>query len=306
MTSGTQNGYAGGLVVRNRGETSTTNALNPLLSQPTDLTITRDATGGTVTAAVIVRGLDGSITSPNATLQLGTGSHGASFFNDDATFITGTTNGKGTLSSDGGNKKIRNTTALLTTGAVNLAVSKGIIATPQPFDTSACKCDFMTFGYWQTTITEDPGHHHHGGHKMDIITQAPWVAGQVAAAAQLPNTQSATYKGVMLGQAQNAGGSIRNVTGSYDSSWSFAARVGSFNASFDNRSYTGGIVTTPGSGGASFVGGITGGGNVGSVSGSFFTSPGQAPGSIPAGQAGKFGITGPGYVAGGVFAGSKQ
>jgi hypothetical protein len=292
-TTQTLQGFVGGLIVDTDDGRSTTRAPLAIYSKPGDLTINKDATTGKVTATIIVRGVDGTIYSPtNATINLGTGYHGNSFFQDDLTFVTGTTNGTGTLTRNGvpvGN--FSNTTALFTTAATP--------GTPTPFvGPGSCKCDFLTFGYWQTMATDNQHGDRLGGDKA-IITQAPWVAGLVAT--QLPNTGSASFSGIMQGQAQNYGGAVRNVQGSYGMNYSWAAGVGSFNASFDSRSYAGGVA---GTGGANFAGAFVGGNRIGTLGGAFNTSP--AAGGAVVGQSGTFGINGPGYAASGIFAGAKN
>jgi hypothetical protein len=290
-TTQTLQGFVGGLAVVTDDDRSPPTTTRAIYSKPGDLTINKDASTSKVTATVIVRGLDGAIYSPtNATLNLGTGISGNSFFQDDLTFVTGATNGTGTLTKNGVPiGTFDHTTALST-----------IAATPgAPFAVPAsCKCDFLTFGYWQTTAIDTQPGDRLGGDKA-IVTQAPWVAGLVAT--QLPNTGSASFSGTMLGQAQNAGGPIRNVQGSYGMTYSWGAGVGSFNASFDSRSYAGGVV---GTGGANFAGAFVGGNRVGALTGAFNTS--TAAGGAVVGQSGQFGILGPGYQASGVFGGAKN
>jgi len=77
----------------------------------------------------------------------------------------------------------------------------------------------------------------------------------------------------MYGQAQNAGGPIRNVGGSYGMNYSWQTGLGSFQASFDNRNYGGGVV---GTGGANFAGAFVGGNRIGTLAGAFNTSRPQA------------------------------
>jgi len=311
----TLKGFTGGLIVEstNGGRTSTTRAPTAIYARAGDLTIHTDATSTTpVTSTVIIRGIDGNIFSPtNAILSTGTPPHGNSFFQDDTTFVTGTTNGRGVLvPAHGAPSTIRNTTVLLSAAETANAVQQGLIPQPAAFTgAGTCSCDFLTFGYWQTTITEgNQGHdhhgwrghsesHHHGPTQTDIVTQAPWVAGLVAT--QLPNTGTASFSGAMYGQAQNAGGAIRNVGGSYGMTYNFAG-YGSFTASFDNRSYGGAVV---GTGGANFAGAFVGGNRVGTLAGAFNSA---TPGGPVVGQSGQFGINGPGYVASGIFAGAKQ
>jgi hypothetical protein len=292
-STGTLQGFVGGLAVVTDGEVSTTRAPSAIYSKPGDLTINKDATTGNVSATIIIRGIDGSIYSPtNATLNLGSGIQGNSFFQNDATFITGTTNGTGTLTRNGVPiANFSNTTALFTTAATS--------GTPTPFvGPGSCKCEFLTFGYWQTTATSNQPGDALGGDRA-IVTQAPWVAGLVAT--QLPNTGSASFSGIMQGQAQDAGSAIRNVQGSYGMNYSWGTGVGSLNASFDNRSYSGAVV---GTGGANFAGAFVGGNRVGTLAGAFNTSP--AAGGAVVGQSGQFGIVGPGYLANGIFAGAKN
>jgi hypothetical protein len=280
VTTGTQVGYVGGIVVRNGGETVLTNALGASDSTP-NLTITRDASGN-VSTTVIVRGLDGTLTSPNATLSFNSDSRG--FFQDDVTSTFGTTNGRGTLSPVPGHGTIRIHHNTSITPGVGIALS-------------SCTCDFLTFGLWSTTITE--GHHHHQ-HEIASITSAPWVTGQLAV--QLPNTQQATYTGPIIALAQDGSGSpIRLIGGSFTDTFSFASRSGNATAVLDGRTLSGsfGMTSTTGVG---FQGALSNGaGYTGTFGGSFVS--GQA-GSIPAGQIGAIKINGPtgsNYTAGGVF-----
>jgi len=261
-------------------------------AQPGDLKIKTDADNSTAKATIIIRGADGSITSPNATLHLGTGHHGVSFFQDDANFVTGTVNGRATIRDGETRIKARDTSALLTAAQVPGGSYVG----------TGCTCSFLTFGEWETTIT--PGRHGHHHHASAVVTQAPWVAGTVAT--QLPNTQSASFSGGMWGQAQNGNGPIRNVTGSFGLNYSWGSGSGSWNAQFDTRNYVG---TVNGTAGANFAGsGIpaTTGNNTMAVNGSFFTGPGAGGGVV--GVGGQFSATGPGnsYQASGVFGGAKH
>ena len=72
---------------------------------------------------------------------------------ESTVFVTGTTNGRGTLSPvpGRGTVDIRNTTAFITNGAVNQAVSQGVIAAPQPF-TGAAPCATATETYPATVM----------------------------------------------------------------------------------------------------------------------------------------------------------
>jgi hypothetical protein len=289
-TTQTQTGYVGGLIVVGRRGDEDDRSITAALSgaQPGDLKIKTDGDDSTAKAKIIIRGLDGSITSPSATLHLGTGHHGTSFFQDDANFVTGTTNGRATIRAGEATIRARDTSVLLTAAQVPGGSYVG----------TGCTCAFLTFGEWETAIT--PGHHHH--HVSAVVTQAPWIAGQVAT--QLPNTQSASFSGGMWGQAQNGNSAIQNVTGSFGLSYNWGAGSGAWNANFDNRTYVG---TVNGSGGANFGASsipATTGNNTMAVNGSFFTGPGA--GGAVVGVGGQFSATGNNYLASGVFGGSKR
>jgi len=146
--------------------------------------------------------------------------------------------------------------------------------------------------------------HQRGQHGHGVVTQAPWIAGTLAT--QLPNTQVASFSGGMWGQAQNAGSSIRNVTGTFGiNNYSFSAGSGQWVSAFDGVNYSGTVRGSPG--GATFSSSslpATTGYNTMSVNGSFFSSS-TSNGAV-AGVGGQFAAGGPGYVASGTFGGSKR
>jgi hypothetical protein len=183
---------------------------------------------------------------------------------------------------------------------VNLASSVPVLVQGTP---GACTCEFLTWGWWQTSINYTSGYR---AGQNDSVFQAPYVAGQLASSVQLPQTGTATYNGFMVGNVQN-GSQFYNAAGSYQSSWSFQNRVGSFNAAFDNRTYAGALIATPGTGGVSFGGAMvsTNGGQflTGTIAGSFFSGGGDAAKY----QAGAFSIgqNSSTYKASGIFAGQR-
>ena len=285
-TTQIQTGYVGGLIVASAGHHSVTAALSG--AQPGDLTINTDADTSKVTAKIIIRGLDGSVYSPSATLHLGVQPNSSSF-QDNANFFTGTSNGRATISAGEATIRARDTSVLWSAAQVPGGSYVG----------SNCTCDFLTFGEWETTIS--PGRHHHHGGPTAVVTQAPWVAGQVAT--QLPNTQSASFSGGMWGQAQNGNGPTRNVTGTFGMNYSWGPGTGTWNSQFDNRTYNGTVAGTGANFGSNNIAATTGTRTM-SVNGSFMTGPGAGGGVV--GVAGQFNAGGPGYQASGVFGGSKQ
>jgi hypothetical protein len=311
-TTQTLNGYASGLIVAYENNVltagnaignqdgSTTRTPEVLVSRPTDLTISTNAETGKATGTIVIRGLNGTVLSPVATLQLGTMQNNSqNFFTDNAHYAMSTSddpNRPSTLRVLINNVPLPNETQLVS-GAVNAASPHPVpvIGTP-----GACACEYLTWGWWQSII-DYTGNYRHG--QTDVISAAPYVAGTLANSVNMPQTGQATYTGFMVGNVQN-GADRYNAAGSYSSTWSFAARAGSFGGSFDNRTYTGAIVATPGTGGVSFVGGMVGsGGQVGTVAGSFFSAPGDAAKY----QAGSFAIgqNSSTYKASGVFAGQR-
>jgi FecR protein len=284
----TQNltGYVGGLlVITEHHHRSVTTALSD--ARPGDLTINTNADTSTVTSRIIFRGPDDSL---SVRLRLGTGRNGTSAFQDNLNFATATVNDRTTIRQGDERIRARDTSVLVTAAAVPGGSYVG----------TGCTCDFLTFGEWETVVTP----HQRGQHGHGIVTQAPWIAGTLAT--QLPNTQVASFSGGMWGQAQNAGGSIRNVTGTFGiNNYSFAAGSGQWVSAFDGRNYAGTVTGTPGGAhfGANSIPATTGY-NTMSVNGSFFSSP-TSNGGV-AGVGGQFAVGGPGYLASGTFGGSKR
>lgn len=110
-----------------------------------------------------------------------------------------------------------------------------------------------------------------------------------------------TYAGAMAGLVRN-NGRISVGTGTYSQAWSFGSNTGTTTANFNNSNYSG---TTNRNGNYGFNSSLSSTTNPGrnmSMTGAFL--PGQ--GDPTKNQAGVFTVNGPGYRAGGVFAGTKQ
>ena len=115
----------------------------------------------------------------------------------------------------------------------------------------------------------------------------------------MPQTGSATYAGIMLGNVQN-GNNAYVGGGTYNMGWNYAARAGTVGATFDGTNYGGLAVAQPGSGGVSFSGAFAGGGRVGALTGSFFGPQAQNQGG-----AFTIGTNSTSYKASGIFIGQK-
>jgi len=285
-TSRTVNGYAAGLITNSNGESSQTRT--PVLGPPTDLSITTDAStpqiAGTDTGTLIIRQFNNSVN----TLQLG-GTPATGVFADDKTYVMVTTD-----------DPARPSTIKVGSQTFTTTDSTALVANGPPGITSACTCDYLTWGLWATAIAYGAGPRNN---QTDTVTLAPFVAGTLTPMVQMPQTGSATYSGAMAGVAQANNGTPYSAIGTYNSTWGFASRTGAFNASFDGTNYTGSAAAVPGSNGATFAGTFAGGNRNGSLSGAFFA----APGDVAKYQAGAFAINGPGqtYKAAGVFAGQR-
>jgi hypothetical protein len=314
-TTQTLNGYASGLIVNTAGSSGIhqagTNAAPPssttrlpatLLAKPTDLVISTDANTSQVKGKITIRTLD-VIIPVTTTLQMGTQqNNGNNFFTNDQYYAMTTSDDPSRPSKVqvlNHSYNIQDTSALVS-NSVNLASSVPVLVQGTP---GACTCEFLTWGWWQTSINYTSGYR---AGQNDSVFQAPYVAGQLASSVQLPQTGTATYNGFMVGNVQN-GSQFYNAAGSYQSSWSFQNRVGSFNAAFDNRTYAGALIATPGTGGVSFGGAMvsTNGGQflTGTIAGSFFSGGGDAAKY----QAGAFSIgqNSSTYKASGIFAGQR-
>ncbi len=96
VTTQTQTGYTNGLIVAQNGSVSTTRVPAVDLSVPTDFTLKTTAATGTTQATIIIRGLDGTLSSPNATLQLGGNTSNSTFLNNSVYAIQKVVDSHGT------------------------------------------------------------------------------------------------------------------------------------------------------------------------------------------------------------------
>lgn len=279
------NGFASGLVTTINGNSTTTST--PVLGGPSDVQGSINPSTNRVASTIVLRQADTSVT----TLQLG-GTPTTSVFIDNRTYAMVTTDDPSrptTVQVNGNTYNIQNSSSV--------ALSSGFLQQPVAF--GSCSCEFLTWGQWATAISYPANYR---PNQIDIVSATPYVAGTMTTQVQMPQTGSATYSGSMMGNVWN-NGSQYSATGSYNSSWGFASRAGSFNASFDGTNYSGSASATPGSGGTSFTGSFSGGGRSGSLSGAFFASP-TDPAKY---QAGGFtiGANSTTYKAAGVFAGQR-
>jgi hypothetical protein len=265
----------------------------PLINilNPTNISLSTNAQTNQAMGTIVLNGLDGTLFSPTATLQLGgqSGANGpASAFIDNSRYAmitqTNDPNRQSTLHPIFGRPTtITDNTMLASYQTAPVALPGGA----QP-----CTCEYLSWGFWSSNIQAS-------NNQTYNVNLGTYVVGQLTDRLQMPQVGSATYNGMMVGNVQN-GSNAYIAAGNYSSNWSFAARAGSFNASFDGTHYTGGAVANPGSGGVTFTGAFAGGGKVGALTGSFFGPQAQN-------QGGQFtiGSNNTAYKASGVFAGQQ-
>ena len=308
VTTQTQAGFTNGLIVGGTGGTSTTRVPAIDNNTPSDFSITTTASGGTGTTAVqvIIRGLDGTLTSPTATLPLGGTTSNSTFFND-SNYSTKDLARPGTVQTAGGSTTLLQIKTELTSVVANQQVppppdGPGPVSPVIPQGNGGsgqCVCEFLKFGYWSSTISYN-GTYRNG--QQDVITNAPFVAGTVGSAPQLPNTQKITYDGFMYGSVQN-GANSRMASGPWSLNWDMSRSAGTIRATYDGMNISGAAALTPGT--ANITGSMqsTSGGSVsGPLSGAFFSSPSNPANYV----AGTYGLTGTKggstYLSGGIFA----
>lgn len=163
-----------------------------------------------------------------------------------------------------------------------------------------CTCEFMTWGWWSGEIRYGNNSVYNPSGR-DRLHLASYVAGVLTPTLQMPTTGVATFSGHAVGNVQN-GANAYVAAGTFTKVWDFAAGSGAVTiANFDGATYTGTARQVPGVPSSQYNGALAGGGRTGSLTGSFFTG-----GAVPAkGTGGSFNINGPGYTAGGVFAGQR-
>jgi hypothetical protein len=163
-----------------------------------------------------------------------------------------------------------------------------------------CRCQYLQWVFFQSNYVTN------NGNQTDRINLGTWAAGPLASPADMPQSGSATYSGHAIGTAytfnvpNSARGSAYYVSaGGFTNQWNFATRSGNLAISnFDGATYAG---RASAANGRDYIGTLAGAGRSVAIGGSFFKGGGD-----PARETGgQFRITGPGYQAGGIFAGAK-
>jgi hypothetical protein len=289
-------GYVSGLIESTSDGYTRTRI--PNLGKPTDVRISTNAATNEAMATIVLRGLNGSLHHPsNATLQLGSIGRPR---DASSAFIDNQTYGMVTQTSDPSRRsKLQEGHHRYNITDHSVMASYGAAPVPLPGQPGFCTCEYLTWGWWSTSILTENGPDRG---QLDRVNMGAYVAGKLASAVQMPTTGQATYTGFMVGNVRNSGNSYI-ASGGYNMNWSFASRHGAFHGSFDGTNYNGTARATHGSGGVNFSGQFHGGNRTGKLNGSFF----EAPGDAAKYQAGQFSIgnNNSSYKASGIFAGQR-
>ena len=186
----------------------------------------------------------------------------------------------------------------------------GVLATAEllghllPDGVTPCDCEYLRWGYWSADARRETTFEDRNNDR-EAVHIASWVAGEIPDAVDIPTTGTAAYAGHIVGNVKN-GANYYVSAGRFTQQYNFGTDTGAFAVTnFDGANYSGAIAAS--SLRNDFQGaGIQGSSNrTMNLRGSFFKSPSQGAGAIPAYVGGDFNVTGNGYKAGGTFAGER-
>ena len=226
--------------------------------------------------------------------------HSRSAFIDDRRFIARELS-PGGREVIGGNGFMSGNPILRLSG---LFASSGMFGDVLPDGVTPCECEYLSWGYWSAdafreTTQEDRNN------EREAVHIASWVAGEIPDAVDIPTTGTAAYAGHIVGNVKN-GANYYVSAGRFTQQYNFATDTGAFNVTnFDGADYSGSVSASNLRNdfqGANIQGSSN---RVMNLRGSFFKSPAQGSGAIPAYVGGDFNVTGDGYKAGGTFAGER-
>ena len=179
----------------------------------------------------------------------------------------------------------------------------GVLNNVLPDGVTPCECEYLRWGYWFNNARRVPTPDNLL--QREAVHIASWVAGEIPDAVDIPTTGTAAYAGHIVGNVKN-GASYYVSAGRFTQQYNFGTDTGAFNVTnFDGASYSGAISASDLRNDFSGLN-IQGGSNrTMNLRGSFFKSPSQGSGAIPAYVGGDFNVTGNGYKVGGTFAGER-
>ena len=163
-----------------------------------------------------------------------------------------------------------------------------------PDGVTPCECEYLRWGYWFNNARRVPTPDNLL--QREAVHIASWVAGEIPDAVDIPTTGTAAYAGHIVGNVKN-GASYYVSAGRFTQQYNFGTDTGAFNVTnFDGAELFRGNFGIKISGTISQGLNIQGGSNrTMNLRGSFFKSPSQGSGAIPAYVGGDFNVTGNGY-----------
>jgi len=173
---------------------------------------------------------------------------------------------------------------------------------PRLSDADLCGCEYLTWGFWAANLEYADG-------RVDQISLAPWVAGEIAGLANIQGmTGSATYTGHVIGTVV-ANGIQHTALGNLSYSMNFDNPAASSGAigNYDGGNYAlSGMALSAAGAGHKFSGtlngtDVTAAGRTGTFTGSFMSGGGDNAAEM----GGQMLITGTNYQSAGIFAARK-
>jgi hypothetical protein len=182
-----------------------------------------------------------------------------------------------------------------TLGLLSSATVPGAANGLLPAGASFCACQFLQWGYWQANIPAT----NNGGPTNTVQSSFinTWLAGTPTV--NLPTSGTASYNGAAIGTVSNNGVNYL-AAGAFNNTYNFGNNSGTITISnFDNKNFTSAVS----GGGGIYAGTLKGSGAASNITG---TATGQFFGPGAAETGGAFylhAISGPNYLASGIFAG---
>ena len=163
-----------------------------------------------------------------------------------------------------------------------------------PAGVSFCACQYLQWGYWSGHIpASNQGGPSNTAQSAYINT---WLAGTPTVT--MPTSGQGSFSGAAIGTVSNAGNNYL-AAGGFNSTYNFGSNSGTVTISnFDGKTFSGTVKVVSGSANQ-YAGNLAGSGVAGVTAGGFF-----GPNAVETG--GTFGVhavSGPSYIASGIFAG---
>jgi hypothetical protein len=162
-----------------------------------------------------------------------------------------------------------------------------------PAGISHCSCQYLQWGYWTGNIP--PSNQGGPSNTAQSAYINTWLAGQPTVT--MPTTGTGTFTGAAIGTVSNAGNTYL-AAGGFNNTYNFGTNTGTIGISnFDGKNFSGTVNGT----GNLYAGTLSGSGLAGVTAGGFYGPNAAETG----GTFGVHAISGPSYIASGIFAGKQ-